>query len=215
MGRGTNREVARFHWQSLALEIDIIGGRGGDALARTSPGDRGVRRKLTRPVLRPGRRFYIDARPTRGVDPLEPDDITAPASRHNVHVTRRADLTDVRDWTQAELYAAVERADAEDAVVVIDYGRALLYLADRADVTFVPPRRLGLSGEPGLRVRTPTVYDPETDAVSRLDVDERLVAPEFDVLIPALNWESRDEDSIPIEPEYRERPSGSPHTTGG
>jgi hypothetical protein len=127
---------------------------------------------------------------------------------------RRADLTDVRDWTQAELYAAVERADAEDAVVVIDYGRALLYLADQADVTFVPPRRLGLSGEPGLRVRTPAVYDPETDAVSGLDVDERLVAPEFDVLIPAFDWETQDEDSMPIEPEYRERPSGAPHTTG-
>jgi hypothetical protein len=148
------------------------------------------------------------------VDPLEPDDITAPASRHNVHVTRRADLTDVRNWAGDELYAAVERADAEDAVVVIDYGRALLYLADRADVTFVPPRRLGLSGEPGLRVRTPAVYDPETDAVSGPDVDERLVSPEFDVLIPALDWERQDEDSIPPEPEYRERPTGTPHTTG-
>ena len=149
------------------------------------------------------------------MDPLEPGDVTAPASRHNIHVTRRADLTDVRDWTQAELYAAVERADAEDAVVVIDYGQALLYLADQADVTFVPPRRLGLSGEPGLRVQAPAVYDPETDAVSGLDVDERLVAPEFDVLIPAFDWETQDEDSMPIEPEYRERPSGSPHTTGG
>ena len=149
------------------------------------------------------------------MDPLEPDDITAPAFRHNVYVTRRAGLTDVRDWTQAELYAAVERADAEDAVVVIDYGRALLYLADRADVTFVPPRRLGLSGASGPGDRTPAVYDPETDAASGLDVDERLVSPEFDILIPALNWESRDEDSMPIEPEYRERPSGSPHTTGG
>ena len=170
---------------------------------------------VTRPVLRPGRRFYTDARPIRGVDPLEPNDITAPASRHNVHVTRQADLTDVRNWAEDELYTAVERADAEDAVVVIDYGRDLLYLADQADVTFVPPRRLGLSGAPGLRVRTPAVYDSETDAVSGLDVDERLVSPEFDILIPALDWETQDEDSIPIEPEYRERPSGSPHTTGG
>ena len=107
---------------------------------------------------------------------------------------------------------AVERADDEDAVVV-DYGRALLYLVDQANVTSVPPRRLKLSGEPGLRVQTPAVYDPETDVVSGLDVDERLVAPEFDVLILAFDWETQNEDSMPTEPEYRERPSGSLHTT--
>jgi len=81
------------------------------------------------------------------VDSLDLGDITVPASRHNVRVMRRADLTGVRDWTQAELYAAVERADDENAVV-IDYGRELLYLVDQADVTFVPPVGSGCRASP-------------------------------------------------------------------
>lgn len=60
-------------------------------------------------------------------------DVTAPQSRHNIHVTSRDDLRGVGTWSRETLYEAVRYADnADDFVVVLDYlavavGVVLLY----------------------------------------------------------------------------------------
>ncbi|MEF8901289.1 MAG: hypothetical protein V5A25_08720 [Halovenus sp.] len=137
-------------------------------------------------------------------------DVTAPMSRHNLHVTQQEDLIDIGPWSQEQLWAAVERADGEDGIVVLDYGREQLYLVDHGDVTYLPPRVLGLAEEPGLRVRNPRTYDPDGDTVAKVRVESVTVAPEFDILIPAFDWTELDDQWEPPELDYQERPSGSP-----
>ncbi len=141
--------------------------------------------------------------------PRDATDVTAPASRHNLHVTDREDLVGVGPWSRDELWAAVQRADGEGSVVVLDYGRERLYLADDADVSYRPPTALGLADAPGLRVASPRPYDPDDGTVGTAG-EPVTVTPEFDVLVPAFDWEAPDEEWEPPEPEYRQRPTGSP-----
>jgi len=137
-------------------------------------------------------------------------DVTDPMSRHNLHVTRREDLIDIGPWSREQLWAAVGRADEEDGIVVLDYGREQLYLVGRGDVTYLPPRVLGLADEPGLRVEEPRTYDPGEGAVGKVRVEAVTVAPAFDILVPAFDWTEPDDQWEPPERDYQERPSGSP-----
>jgi hypothetical protein len=140
----------------------------------------------------------------------DPAAVTDPMSRHNLHVTAESDLVDIGPWSSDQLYAAVERADAEDGIVVLDYGRDQLYLVDDDDVTYLPPTALGFGESPGLDVTEPRRYDPETGRVGRVRVESVTVAPEFDILVPAFDWTEPDEHWEPPELEYQEQPSGSP-----
>jgi hypothetical protein len=140
----------------------------------------------------------------------DPADVTAPMSRHNLHVTQKGDLIDIGPWSQTQLWAAVQRADDDGSIVVLDYGREQLYLVDTDDATYLPPTALGFADSPGLRVREPRTYDPERGTVSRARVDTRTVAPEFDILIPAFDWTEPDDQWEPPELEYRERPTDTP-----
>jgi len=99
--------------------------------------------------------------------------------------------------------------------VVLDYGRERLYLARAADLTYVPPRILGLAADPALRVSDPGVFDPETGAVE--PAASVTVAPEFDVLVPAFDWEEMDDGWEPPRPRRQESPTGTPtgSTVGG
>jgi hypothetical protein len=137
-------------------------------------------------------------------------DVTDPMSRHNLHVTAESDLVDIGPWTREQLYAAVERADDEQGVVVLDYGREALYLADRDSLSYLPPTALGFGDQPGLGVEEPQQYDPETGRLNRARVESVTVAPAFDILIPAFDWTEPDEHWEPPEIEYREQPSNSP-----
>jgi len=137
-------------------------------------------------------------------------DVTDPMSRHNLHVTQQEDLIDIGPWSQEQLWAAVQRADAGDDIVVLDYGRKQLYLVDDDDVAYLPPSALGLADEAGLQARDPRTYDPERDAVAKARVESVTVAPEFDMLIPAFGWTEIDDNWEPPELDYQERPSGSP-----
>lgn len=137
-------------------------------------------------------------------------DVTDPMSRHNLHVTAESDLIDIGPWSHEQLYAAVERADAEDDIVVLDYGRDQVYLADDGDVGYLPPTALGFGDSPGLEVTHPRRYDPETGSVGRVRVDSVTVAPEFDILVPAFDWTEPDEHWEPPELTYQEQPSDSP-----
>ena len=136
--------------------------------------------------------------------------ITDPASCHSRHVAGRADVTSVGPWSGDQLYAAVERADAEGDVVVVDYARERLYLADADDLTYVPPEALGLASPPELRVEGPRRYVPDGGSVGRVRVRSVTVSPEFDILVPAFDQSEPDEGWEPPELEYQERPSGSP-----
>jgi hypothetical protein len=144
------------------------------------------------------------------VTPRDAAEVTAPASRHNLHVTERSDLLGIGPWLQDQLWAAVERADREGELVVLDYGREQLSLVATEDVTYLPPSVLGFAESGGLRVREPRTYDPDRAAVSKPRVESRVIAPEFDILIPAFDWPEPDEQWEPPELEYRERPSDSP-----
>lgn len=139
--------------------------------------------------------------------PIVPRDITAPRSRHNRHITRKEDLEPVGSWSRDQLYEAVERADAEERLVVLDYSRERLYLARATDLTYVPPRILGLAADPALRVSDPGVFDPETGAVE--PTVSVTVAPKFDILVPAFDWETAD-DWEPPRPRRQESPTGTP-----
>ncbi len=139
---------------------------------------------------------------------IRPRDVTAPRSRHNRHVTREEDLEPVGSWSCEQLSAAVRRADAEGRVVVLDYGRERLYLADATGLTYVPPRGLGLAADPALRVSDPAVFDPETGAVEL--IASVTVAPEFDILVPAFDWEETDDSWEPPRPRRRSSSTGSP-----
>jgi hypothetical protein len=137
-------------------------------------------------------------------------DVTDPMSRHNLHVTGESDLIAIGPWSSEQLYAAVERADAEDGIVVLDYGREQLYLLDADDVRYLPPTALGFGDSSGLELHQPRQYDPETGNLGRVRVDSLTVAPEFDILVPAFDWTEPDEHWEPPELTYQERPSDSP-----
>ncbi|MES3518447.1 MAG: hypothetical protein PPP58_12370 [Natronomonas sp.] len=141
------------------------------------------------------------------MDPLDAESVTAPESRHNLHVTGEADLIDIGPWSSKQLYTAVEAADSGDDIVVLDYGRETLYLVGEGDVSYVPPAALGFAESPGLRVEEPRTYDPDSRTTGRTRVDSLVVSPEFDILVPAFDWEEPDEEWEPPELDYRERPS--------
>lgn len=148
--------------------------------------------------------------------PRERTSVTAPESRHNLHVRRESDLLGIGPWSKEQLYAAVERADTEGEAVVLDYGHGRLYLAETGHITYLPPTALGFAGAPGIRVKAPRTYDPDDDCVGRTRVGSVTVSPEFDILIPAFEWPEPDDEWEPPELDYRERPSGSPAgATGG
>lgn len=141
------------------------------------------------------------------MDPLDREDVTAPMSRHNLHVTGESNLIDVGPWSSEQLYAAVKRADSEGELVVLDYGRERLYLAGSERVGYVPPTALGFGAAPGLRVEEPRAYDPEGDELARSRRDSVLVSPEFDILVPAFDRTEPDETWEPPEFEHRDSPS--------
>lgn len=141
--------------------------------------------------------------------PLVDADITAPASRHNIHVTDRSDLDGIDAWSRDELYRAVKTADEDGSLVVVDYDRSLLYLAARSALTYHPPRVLGLAAEPTLHVAGPTRYDPATAETEPLEA--RVVSPTFDVLVPAFDWTDLTEADLPPPRSSR---SGAPSGRG-
>lgn len=141
------------------------------------------------------------------MDPLDREDVTAPMSRHNLHVTGESDLIDIGPWSSEQLYAAVERADSEGELVVLDYGRERLYLAGSERVGYVPPTALGFGEASGVRVEEPRTYDPEGDELARSRLDSVFVSPEFDILVPAFNRTELDETWEPPEFEHRDSPS--------
>jgi len=124
-------------------------------------------------------------------------------------VTRESDLLDVGPWSKEQLYAAVERADAEGEAVVLDYGDERLYLAETGDIAYLSPTALGFAEAPGLRVEAPRTYAPDDGEVGRTRVESVTVSPEFDILIPAFEWTEPDDEWEPPELDYRERPSGT------
>jgi hypothetical protein len=138
------------------------------------------------------------------------DDVLDPRSQHNVHVTRAADVEATGPWSGETLYAAVRRADDEDRVVVLDYGRGELYLAAGADLAYEPPRGLGLAAPPALRVAEPHRIDP--DGGTSTAVEPVVVSPEFDVLVPAFDWETLGEDDV--LPPVDRQPSGTAAGSG-
>ena len=143
------------------------------------------------------------------------DDVLDPCSRHNVHVSRPADLDGIGPWSAETLYAAVRRADGEGRVVVLDYGRRELYLAAGDELTYEPPRGLGLAAPPALRVDEPHRVVPERQATAA--VEPVVVSPEFDVLVPAFDWEELGDDDLfpPVDRRPSETPAGSGAGTPG
>jgi hypothetical protein len=143
------------------------------------------------------------------------DDVLDPRSRHNVHVTSAADLDAIGPWSHETLYAAVRRADDEERVVVLDYGRRELYLAAGTDLTYEPPRGLGLAAPAALRVADPHRIDPEQ--LTTAAVEPVVVSPEFDVLVPAFDWETLSEDDVlpPVDRQPSQTPAGSGTGTPG
>ena len=149
-------------------------------------------------------------------------DVTAPGSRHSIHVTGSDDLVGVAGWSAEELYRAVKHVDdgsdgPATRTVVIDYGRDRLYAARASALTYRPPRGLGLLDTPALDVADPELLsvDPGAadaegagDGTARTGSFESVtVAPEFDVLVPAFDWEEMDVDDLPPPIDYR--PSGT------
>ena len=149
------------------------------------------------------------------VVPLDSQKITHPQSRHNIHVTRRSDIEPVDPWSRDELFAGVKRAADDGCVVVVDYGREQLWLADRDELTYVRPSQVGhgFGTHPGLLVGTPRLFEPASETVHRTRVQTRAVSPEFDILIPAFDWDELDESVLPPEVEFLERPTDSPAGT--
>jgi len=143
------------------------------------------------------------------------DDILDPRSRHNVHVTRARDIDAIGPWSRETLYAAVRRADDEERVVALDYGRRELYLAAGSDLTYEPPQGLGLAVPPVLHVAEPHRIDPDRQATTA--IDSVAVSPEFDVLVPAFDWEALgDDDTLPpVDHRPSETPAGSGTGTPG
>lgn len=143
-------------------------------------------------------------------------DVTAPASRHNLHVTRRDDLEATGPWSTETLYRAVKRADeGESDVVVLDYARSNLYLAASSKLTYTPPKGLGFAAPPALAVVDPRRFDP--DALTTEPHDSVTVSPEFDILVPAFDWEELSEDDIlpPMDTRRTPAPTGTQTGTSG
>jgi len=143
-------------------------------------------------------------------------DILAPESRHNLHVTGRSDLRDVGDWSAETLYQAVKAADAAgDHVVVLDYGRSNIYLCDPDTLTYHPPKALGLEAPATLALTEPERFDPTGPKVVPHEPVE--VAPEFDILIPAFDWDELTEDDIlpPTHIRSSDSPTGAGTGTPG
>lgn len=137
--------------------------------------------------------------------------ITDPRSRHNIHVTARSDLHDVGPWSTDVLYAAVvaaDRADGEQAAV-LDYGRENIYVAGVDSLTYHPPETLGFESPPTLAVTDPQLYDPDEPALLASESVE--ISPEFDILIPAFDWEELSEEDLlpPVDKRPSESPTGS------
>jgi hypothetical protein len=120
------------------------------------------------------------------------DDVLDPRSRHNRHVTRPEDVEPVGGWPRETLYEAVRLADGEGGVVVIDYGRSELYVADGSGLDYEPPRRLGFVAPPVLHVAAPRRFESRTGTTT--PADPVSVSPRFDILVPAFDWEQLDED---------------------
>lgn len=143
-------------------------------------------------------------------------DLLDPRSRHSYHVTDREDLPAVGPWPRDALYRAVCRAgDRPDDVVVLDYDRTALYLAGGTDLSYDPPRMLGVAGPPLLHVGDPATYDPGADAV--VDGPDRVtVSPAFDLLVPAFDFpEDLDEAPPPLGGERAGVPAGTGRGTSG
>lgn len=140
-------------------------------------------------------------------------DVTAPQSRHNIHVTSRDDLRGVGEWSGSTLYEAVRFADTDtdvDAVVVLDYRRTAVYLAPGTALRYEPPRGLGVAAPPALHVREPLLYDP--DGPTATAIAPVTVSPTFDILVPAFDWNELDEqDTLP---PIDRRGSRSPTSSG-
>lgn len=145
------------------------------------------------------------------MDPLDSQEITDARSRHNIHVTRRDDIEPVDPWSRDTLYAAVKRADKAAAVVVLDYGREQLWLAAPDDLTYVPPAAVGrgFGTDPGLIVEEPRLFDPASGTLRRSRASSREITPEFDILIPAFDWEELDESVLPPEVNLHQQPTDS------
>ncbi len=143
------------------------------------------------------------------------DDVLDPRSRHNVHVTRAADLDAVGPWSAETLYAAVRRADSEERVVVLDYGRRELYLAAGGELAYEPPQRLGLAAPPALHVAEPYRLDPDRQTATAIDPVS--VSPEFDILVPAFDWQELSDDDVlpPVDRRPSQTPAGSGAGTPG
>lgn len=144
--------------------------------------------------------------------PTADRDVLDPRSRHNRHVTARDDIDAVPPWSVEELYRAVVAADrqADDVVVILDYSRSNLYLVVSSAIEYEPPAMLGIGSPPVLQVIDPLRFDPEANAaVPHVSV---LVAPEFDILVPAFDWDEITDDDV--LPPITIRPTESPTGTG-
>jgi hypothetical protein len=141
--------------------------------------------------------------------PGQPGNILDPRSRHNIHVTRADDLNAVDAWARDTLYAAVQHAEREECVVVLDYGRSALYLTDGADLSYEPPRGLGFAAPPMLHVAAPRRFQPDEHATTA--VDAVTVSPAFDILVPAFDWTDLSEEDLlpPIDTRRSRTPAGT------
>lgn len=143
-------------------------------------------------------------------------DVTAPQSRHNIHVTSRDDLRGVGEWTGETLYEAVRFADSNgDFVVILDYRQRALYLAPGTGLQYEPPRGLGVAAPPVLHVRDPHLYDPAGPTATA--IAPLTVSPKFDILVPAFDWNELDEQDVlpPIDRRGSRSPTGSGTGTPG
>jgi hypothetical protein len=139
--------------------------------------------------------------------PIVAEDVTAPLSPHSVHVTETADVRPAGDWSRETLVAAVDTADAREAVVVLDYARETLYLADADDLEYESAGLAGTRGEPALAVESPRVLAADGRSVDG-DRESVTVGPEFDVLVPAFDLEEL-EELPPAVGRQSERPTGA------
>lgn len=138
-------------------------------------------------------------------------DLLDPRSRHNIHVSTKDDLRAIPPWSQDVLYQAVRAADAQsDHVVVVDYGRAHLYVVATNDLSYDPPEALGLRTPPVLHVTDPTRFDP--DGPTLVPHQSVTVSPEFDILVPAFDWDELGQDEL--LPPIDHQPTESPSSTG-
>lgn len=140
----------------------------------------------------------------------EPGDILDPRSRHNIHVTHEDDLAAIGPWSSETLYMAVRRADNKEWVVVLDYDRRELYLAASTDLTYEPPQGFGFTSVPALHVDEPhRIVHTQQQTTS---IDPVIVSPEFDILVPAFDWQELSDDDV--LPPIDHQSSGTPARSG-